>query len=785
MNTTYQKLWGDFRENPGQLLLVMLAIAIGALALSTAFSARAVMTREMERNYRGTSPADVTFWFDSVPPLLARIVANWPGVGEAEPRRLVRARAKINATHWRPLRLFVIDDFTRLRVSTFRTVQGKSVPGLGEALVERSALPVLHVRLGDSLTVRVPGGRARKVRVSGLVHDAGQAPGWQDNAGYAYVSPETAQWLGAGEPFDELQLTLSDGRARVDERAAEWTRLLARQGWLVRRVEVSEGQHPHADQMRTMLLLLTFFFVFAIALSGTLVANVLTGLLARQTRQIGVMRAVGGTGRAVAGLYGRLVLMLTLVGVVVGLPLGAWVADAFCTVAAEMLNLELIDRTVPPVIQALEISIGLAVPLGFAAVPLLRILRQPARQALQFSGVSRSARARNPWFARFGTPSVRLAIQNAFRQRGRLFRTVAALSVGGAVLLTALNLYRAIERAMDASLLRRGDAIDLRLLRPLPADSLRRWAETVPGVLNAEPWGSVRVSVERADGSAGTAVGSALYTLLAAPANSRYAPPVVTVGRWPKPDEPGVLIVSKGIQNRMPYLQPGASVTLLLRGRRFPVRVTTVIEEIAEPALYTTPATLNQLLGQPGLAGALRVQTEKGRQNEVAATLEERLVNRGAFPLVAMTHAILRQSMLDHIVILLLCLTSAAGAVLLVGALGMGASLSLNILERSREIGVMRAMGGTRADVFRLLLTESLVMTVLSVGLAIGLSLPLTALAGRVIGAHGLYVTLPFLFRLDALVLWLAVAGTVTIVTVGIAARRNLRAPVREVLAYE
>lgn len=272
---------------------------------------------------------------------------------------------------------------------------------------------------------------------------------------------------------------------------------------------------------------------------------------------------------------------------------------------------------------------------------------------------------------------------------------------------------------------------------------------------------------------------------MAAPAGSRYWHPVVTAGTLPNPDEAGVLIVSKGMQRRLPGLKLGATTTLLTGGKRLTVRVVTIIEEIAEPALYTTLATLTGLLGRPGLAGALRVETKVGEQNEVSARLEEVMVSRGAYPVVAMTNAILRQSMLDHIVILLICLSSAAIAVLLVGALGMGTSLSLNIIERWREIGVIRAMGGVNASVFRLLLTEGFITTGLSVVLAVLLSLPLTALASKVVGAHGLYVTLPLVFRFDALALWIGVATVLTLLTVWLATRKSLRVPVREVLPYE
>ena len=791
MNTSWKKVRGDVRANPGQLLLVVAAIAVGTLALSTAFSSRTVMTREMDRNYRGTAPADITFWLDSVPPSLVVRLGKLPAVAEAEVRRMIRARAKINATDWRPLRTFVVADFTDLRVSTFRSVSGKAIPGLGETLLERSALPVLGVEEGDSLAVRLPGGQLTQLLVSGIVHDAGQAPGWQDNAGYAYITPETANLLGDDGPFDELKLTLTNGRTTINAQADELNEFIGRQNMRVNRVEVSEGKHPHADQMQTILLLLTFFFALAMVLSGTLVANVLSALLAKQTRQIGVMRAVGGSTRSVATLYGRLVLGLAVVGVMIGLPLGMLVSNAFCTVAASMLNLDLRDRSVPLATLVAEVLIGLAVPLLFATGPIGKALTQTTRQALSYTGATVGNGAFPAWLTRPFRNSprraqLRLPIQNAFRRRGRLALTVIALSVGGAVLLTALNLYQSIERAMDFHLARRGDNIDLRLLRPLPADSLRQLAQSVPGVTYVEAWGSALASVELvAKVGLGPAVGSIRYSVMAAPADSRYWHPVVTAGRLPGPTETGVLIVSKGMQGRLPGLRMGATVTLLAGGKRLPVAVTTIIEEIAEPALYTTPATLTQLLGRPGMAGALRVETQAGQQNGVSGVMEETLVSRGAYPVVVMTNAILRQSMLDHMVILLICLSSAAGAVLVVGALGMGTSLSLNIVERWREIGVIRALGGSNGSVFRLLLTEGFVMTGLSVALAGLLSLPLTALVSKVVGAHGLYVTLPSVFRFDALVLWVGVATVITGLTVWLATRRSLQVPVREVLAYE
>ena len=175
-------------------------------------------------------------------------------------------------------------------------------------------------------------------------------------------------------------------------------------------------------------------------LSGTLVANVLSAILAKETRQIGIMRAIGGSGWAVAGLYSRLTLLLAVLGVLVGLPLGVFVADQFCTMAAGMLNIVLYDRSVSPATVILEVLIGLSVPLLFAALPIRAALTKTTREALGFTGATVGSRSRRVWLGRwFGNPQLQLALQNTFRRRERLALTVAALSVGGAVLMTALK----------------------------------------------------------------------------------------------------------------------------------------------------------------------------------------------------------------------------------------------------------------------------------------------------------------------------------------------------------
>jgi ABC-type antimicrobial peptide transport system permease subunit len=73
-----------------------------------------------------------------------------------------------------------------------------------------------------------------------------------------------------------------------------------------------------------------------------------------------------------------------------------------------------------------------------------------------------------------------------------------------------------------------------------------------------------------------------------------------------------------------------------------------------------------------------------------------------------------RQSFADHLVIIKSALIFAALLVVLVGGLGMTTTLTLNVIERTREIGILSAIGATPRTIARGIAAEGLVMVVLS-----------------------------------------------------------------------
>jgi putative ABC transport system permease protein len=120
----------------------------------------------------------------------------------------------------------------------------------------------------------------------------------------------------------------------------------------------------------------------------------------------------------------------------------------------------------------------------------------------------------------------------------------------------------------------------------------------------------------------------------------------------------------------------------------------------------------------------------------------------------------------------------------IVGSFGLSGTLSINVLERGREIGVMRAVGASSGDVGFVFMTEGLLLGVLSWIIAI----PLSLVAGQYfVTAIGDVIDFPciYFYSVQGVWIWLGIVTVLSIVASWLPARRATQISVRESLAYE
>jgi putative ABC transport system permease protein len=785
-----RELW----ENKARSVLVVLSIAVGVFAVGLVAGARAILAREIPAGYLATDPASAVLFTSSFDDDLVRAVRHMPEVQEAEGRRSVTVRLETGPGEWRNLYITAVPDYNTIRINRLEPESGAWPPPRHELLIERAALGLTNAAVGDVVVVKTPGEIRRELRIAGLVHDQSRLPATFEGMPYGYVTFETLEWLGQPRDYNELYITVAQNTRdreyirRVAERVRD---RVERSGRAVSSVSVPDpGKPPLNDEVQAIVLLLGVLGFMSLVLSGFLVVNTMSALLTQQVRQVGMMKAIGARAYQVAGMYLGMALIFGLLAVTLGAPLGVLGARVASVFAASMINSDVANLSVPPSVLALEAFIGLLVPLLAAFHPVIAGTRAPVHEALSDYGLGKG---------RFGTTLVDrlierirglprpllLSLRNTFRRKGRLALTLSTLTLGSALFIAITSVYASSVITVDDIFRYWRYDVQFMLARPYRIELLEREAKSVPGVVKAEHYSVIRTSRVHADKSEGEPI-----ILYAVPAQAFSLQPDVIDGRWLLPEDKQAIVISNKFLDEEPGVKVGDQIVLKINGKETTWHVVgTVYMLMADgPTVYVNYPYYARVVGNVGCADGVYVATAQHDpefQKRVASALEQHFESLGLNVTAMSPISNVRSSieaMLASIIALLLLM---AILVILVGGLGLTGIMSLNVLERTREIGVMRAIGASGGAVRQIVLAEGILIGVISWFLGGLLALPLSKMLSDAVGMALIQTPFSYAFSRGGALLWLILVIALGALASLWPARRASRLTVREVLAYE
>ena len=403
--------------------------------------------------------------------------------------------------------------------------------------------------------------------------------------------------------------------------------------------------------------------------------------------------------------------MLLIPGVMGGLVLAAFVAWLFTSYLGEMLNIDVTGPWFPLDVVGIELGLGLLVPLLAALVPVVRGSGITVREAITSYGLSERSGAgglieRAIARLRGLSRPVMLSLGNTFHRRGRLALTLATLTLGGALFASVTSVQSSLDETL-ADILRYTDYdVQLTLDEPVPAAEAVRAAMGVDGVEQAEGWFATNASRVRPDGTQNSNI-----WLMAPPAESSLVQPTLAEGRWLEPGEGETLVVNVDFQEAE-SIQLGDVVTLWVEGQQIQWPVVGIVSsQLMGPVVYAPLAPLGEAMGMPGEANQIALVTadhSADAQSAVAERAEQQL-RAGGLPIVQVdTQSDLRAGTEGLFSIVVMTLSFVGGLLAIVGALGLAGAMSLNVLERTRDIGVMREIGASNGMVARIVIVEGL-----------------------------------------------------------------------------
>ncbi|MFI5312042.1 MAG: ABC transporter permease [Gemmatimonadales bacterium] len=792
MRPRWRKVLRDLWLHKPRTALVVLAIAIGIIGAGAVLDTWSLLKVVTRNEYRDTNPASATIRTDSIDaPLLERVRAL-PGIRDAAARRTVMAAVKV-AGEWRSALLFASNDFATSRIGKVVGEKAQWPPTDGAFVIEHSSVQFAGVGVGDSVSVRIGEGAAMVLPVTGVARDAGLAPGWMEHVVYAFVTPATLARLGAPSSLNQLQIVARDGDAPSMDRAAnrraalEVQAVAERTGHPVLDVEVPEpGRHIHAAQMDSLLMIQGAFGVLSLFLSGFLVINLVAAMLAGQVREIGVMKAIGARPGQLAAMYLAIALALGVVACVIAVPAAMLLGRAYAEFAAGLLNFSVAGVAIPWPAITLQVAVGALLPVAAATVPVWRGCRISVGEALRDLGIGAGPAAASGRILGRATGVARpllLSLRNAFRRRQRMALTLATLAMGGAVFLGALNL-RASIRGSVGLLYGEYNRFDLsiRFTQAHSVDSIEAAVARVSGVSRAEAWGGARASIDMSDGMLANS-----FPITALAPDSKLVAYPVQAGRWLGASGEREIVVSKRLALDEPTLVPGHEVSLIIDGRSSRWTVVGIVEMGPAPGAWTSLTALARTLGDARVRVAVASASLKGvaSQSELMQRLRTDLgaagfeVDNGQ--LVQANRVVVE----DHLLMVAGFLLVMAQLTIVVGGLGLASTMSLAVLERTREIGVLRAIGARHGAILGMIQVEGLVISLLSWLLAIPLSLPMSVFLGRAFARVMFPVATTFVPEWSGVATWFGVVLVVSLAACAWPASRATRIPTAVALAYE
>jgi putative ABC transport system permease protein len=806
------KLRRDLRASWSRMTLMTIAITVSLIVFGAILYAWAVVDRETASAYANTEPASATIVLDEPVPQeeLAAIAAaalDQPGIISAAARTQFNSDIAINGEASNTsLQVFAAAPDDPMDLARFDIDGGTWPPAPDEIYLGGNSLDLLGAAIGDIITVETPSGAMVDLRVATTVYDPSLAPSQQDQVGRGYLSTAAL-----GDQVALVQLKIQVVENGADAPTADRDTVVAAAGdltaWLgaeyglgIDEVQVPEPYaHPHQGQSDALLISLLSAGAAALLLSAILVSTMLNGLFARQIPQIGIMKAVGARSGSIGRFYATMTFLIAAAATVLATVPVALLGRAGSETVLGFLGIEAVSLTPPGWVWIVVVAAGLGLPPLLAAVPVIKASRTTVRQAIDHHGTGTGAGRTSQTMTRLGRlpfldRGLLLALRNAMRRPARFALVTGVLACAGAVFVAGMSLSSGTEAIEKNAKDDRDWDVDVQLEGPAPLDDVAAVVAALDGVESVEGWSVTEGGVAGEDAVPVTRTypdqGHGRISVIAGPPAAEMAPePELLEGRWLEEGETGALVLNQNARDTtVEDAAVGDTVVLYVGGEPTEWTLVGVVQErMGGSGVYVTAEGLAKALGTPLQANQLRIATtthDEASREEAAAAAAEALTEAGYTVISAESVGRADTVLTAHlgpIVTVLIAIAIVMGAV---GGIGLASTMSANVLDRTRELGIMHAIGARPKAVRRVIVAEGVFLALASCALAALPAIVLTAILGSAIGDLFMGAPLPFRISWIAATTWPALVVLAAILATEAAASRASRITVREALAY-
>lgn len=792
----WRKVLKDLGGNKIRTVLVVLSIAIGVLAIGMIAGTQTLLEEDLAALYGATHPAHAVITMDAFDPELLHTIKSVADVARVDARRDWTMPLLVGPDEEVSLNLVSRPDYEAMQLHTIEPVSGAWPPPDRAIIVEQASLAYTQAEMGDLLRVETPDGRVRELTIAGLAHDIFVEPVQFTNQPIGYVNRDTMEWLGYGRDFDEVHIRLAGDnvtKEQVEVVARQVENKIERAGYAHYFTWIPEpGEHPANEVVQPMLAILGVLGFLSLFASGFLVVNIINGLLAQHTQQIGIMKAVGARRSQIVAMYLVAVTVFGLLSLVVAVPLGGVAAYGLAGFIAGLINFELAGLRIPTNVLMIQTAVAIFVPVVAAMVPVIRGSAITVREALSEQGLGKGQFGASlldrfvNWLSatmlRLSRP-MRISLRNTIRRKARLALTLFTLTLGGAIFIGVLSVHASLLGTLDDALRYFAFDVSVNFTKEHRIEEIQRLAYQVPGVAVAESW--IGAQAQRVQDEE---EGESFFLLGIAP-DAKTIQPTLLQGRWLLPADQNALVLNSLVIKEEPDIKLGDVITLKVNGRESDWHVVGIVQGVMTGGIgYTNQEFLAREIRFVGKATGVQIvgqDSSPAFQQTLERRVRDYFESEGYAVSATSITAKLRETIEYQFNIIVVLLTVMAVLLALVGGLGLTGTMSINVLERTREIGVMRALGASDGTILKIVMVEGMTVGLISWLLGSLLAYPIGQFLSDTVGRELLEAPLNYRFATDWAFIWLFMMIVIALFASFLPAWNASRMSVRQTLAYE
>ncbi|MEU5680087.1 MULTISPECIES: ABC transporter permease [Streptomyces] len=688
-------------------------------------------------------------------------------------------------------------NWTKNDLRSMEITSGHAPRGPTEAMVDSDTADKHDLKIGDELRTIAQTGDF-KAKIVGIASFTVTNPG----AAVVYFDTPTAQrqLLGGADRFSQFNVTAASGVTDAQLKQNVTAALDGGSYKVQTAKETSdEGREDVGEFMNVIKYAMLGFAGIAFLVGIFLIINTFSMLVAQRTREIGLMRAIGSSRRQVNRSVLVEALFLGIVGSVLGVAAGVGIAVGLMKLmSAAGMNLSTDDLTIKTATPVVGLVLGIVVTVLAAYLPARRAGKISPMAALRDAGTPADGKAGwirgliglvltgagaaalftagaadkasegsmmlgagivltligfvviGPLLAGFVVrvisavllrafgPVGRLAERNALRNPRRTGATGAALMIGLA-LVACLSVVGSSMVASATSELDKTVGADFIVQgnqRIVP--QAEKAMQDTPGLEHVTRYKVLDATLTSPDGKTDDDGVTA-----ADPTYAEDVRRVTTAGELSAAYGTDAMSVGSDYAEKH-GVQVGDTISVAFKGgETAKLKVAAITSDdvaIDQGARYISIETMRKYLPAENVPPNMIMfaKAEEGQADQAYAALKKSLDAYPQYQVADQTDY--KQELKDQVGQLLNMVYGLLALAIIVAVLGVVNTLALSVVERTREIGLMRAIGLSRRQLRRMIRMESVVIALFGALLGLGLGMGWGATAQKLLALEGLNV---------------------------------------------